>query len=431
MDKIKEVIAGFIFWVYSKIFGGTPGTRAKNFLKDLTFVFTALSLSKFFSVFIQVYIGRSLGADEYGKFALIISVSHLLYVPMLFGIGTAMVRYLAPEENDIERKKIFSSGIFSILLFTSFFSIIFYSTAGFFANLISISPRYFHAAIVMAIAYTFWVLSQKISQGLNEMRKLSAINVLWGISTAIFVVIFIDHFQGARPPVYAFIIGYVLSASIIIPEFRKNLIISFSRDYVKSLLRFSSFIVLGIFSVSVTENINKILINFFMSLEDVGIYQAYYFSTFSLVGFFVTTISMVFFPEASRHHDKKEFFLKVKMFLLKSPALFPALLLISFVILKLYGPGYPLKFLLLILFVYGSLQFFVYSLLTWFAVSIGENGAKIFTMTILIISTIMIILSFYLVQHFGIYGAVISLIFSYLIGTIFLFKKIKEELFRE
>lgn len=427
MEKIKEPLKRLIFWIYLKIFEEEPGPVVLNFIKNLGYVGIGFTLAKILSLFFQIGTGRILGSHEYGKFVLVVSISSFLYVPMLIGVGSAIVKYLAEQKDEGEKKKILSTGLFLILISTLLFSFIFYSLSNQIASISSVSQKYIFAAILMAIFVVPFIMSKRIAQGFFEMKQISAIEITWAIVSVITLAILLRYVNDARTPITALIIGYGISSLIILPRLKKHFGLTFSKKWAKILLSYGSYASLGAVSSVGIGNIDKIFINKFLGIGEVGLYQAYFFSTLGVAGFLTAIFNTVFFPEASRG-DKKVILEKIKKIVRFFPLLFPILLLCSFIILTLYGEEYEFILPLIVVFVLASLITAVYSIYGTYIASFGVRGIKVCLYSILAASAVNTLLNFVLIPRIQLYGPPISMIAGYLIGMAVLLVLTKEEL---
>lgn len=424
LEKIKRAFWVIVFFTYALILGRKPGPVAVNFIKSLGFVFSGLALSKIFSLSFQIMSGRLLGRVEYGKFALAYSISSILWVFMYLAISTAMVKYLTSAKTDKEKTEILSTGMILTVIATAVFAVLFSIISLPLAALFSVSVPYILAAIVIAVCFNIWTFAQKVCQGLNMMKKLGAINVIWGFSTLVVAAILYLYTRTAIIPIIALIAGYLVSAAFMMPDIRRYLRPGLNRKWSRIMVKYAEIGILGVLSFSVIGAINKIFLNIFLSVGDVGLYQAYQFSTLTLASFFVTGFIMVFFPESSMYKKKRVIFSKVNRFLKFSPVLYVLLFIASMFILMLYGSDYTFMLPLLLLFVFAGVITSAQTLYTCLSASTGIRGAKVSTITVGITCAINIVASLLLIPPYGLYGAVFSIIISYIIGTIYAYFKV-------
>jgi O-antigen/teichoic acid export membrane protein len=98
----------------------------------------------------------------------------------------------------------------------------------------------------------------------------------------------------------------------------------------------------------------------------------------------------------------------------------PVVFVCEFVILKIYGSKYSMNFPLMFMFAATSILAVSYSLYDWLVASQGKRGIKISTIIALITAACNIIFLFCLLPHFALYGAILSLLLSYIVGLFFI-----------
>jgi O-antigen/teichoic acid export membrane protein len=159
----------------------------------------------------------------------------------------------------------------------------------------------------------------------------------------------------------------------------------------------------------IVTNIDKLLINKYMSVSSVGIYLAYYMASMTVPEYLFRIFHSVFFPTVSKYEDKDKIYRKInKSIPYVSGWGFLFIFLGEFVILKLYGNKYPLDPLWMILFAVASICPFISGIYSWLLVSVGEHGARINAFSTVFIALVNIGLNIIFIPSMGIIGATIS-----------------------
>ena len=425
MEGTRALTQRLVFFFYALVFKEKPGPAATNFIKNLGFIFVGLTAAKLLSLFFQIYTGRVLGIVEYGKFAFVLSLSQFFWVPMMAGMGTAMVKYLASEKSDDERKRILSTSIFLIASMTAISSVILFAFSPQIAQLTNVTTTYVLAGILVALFNTVQIGTQKVYQGLGKMKKISYTQAGLNIIMSALLVLILLTVKDAAGPVTALVAGYALVSLLVLPELRRYLRPCFDARWARTIIKYGFVIVLGTLCFAVSENVNKIFLAIFLSLREVGLYQAYQFSTMSIAQFVVTAIVTVFFPLAAKRDDKKAVLSKVNRLLKMSPVFFVLLMAISSAIFLLYGSGYVFMLPLMSLFVLASVMEFAFIIYTWFSSSIGIRGVWITTTSTATVSVFAIVMGYLLIPIAGLYGAAVSTLVPYSIGTLVAFFRVK------
>jgi O-antigen/teichoic acid export membrane protein len=191
--------------------------------------------------------------------------------------------------------------------------------------------------------------------------------------------------------------------------------LSFDRGWANTLTKYGAFGLIGGASSAFYLNIDKILINRYMTLADVGIYKAYYFAFINNVIMFVGIFITVFFPTASKYKDKRTIFKRINRIIPYIITIgFPVLMVLGIIILKLYGPQYPLDVRLVILFSIAGICISIDSTYAWLMSAVGIKGIKIVSVAAVIVAVVNILLNLWLIPLIGIEGGAIAIIISYL-----------------
>ncbi|MGD0571533.1 MAG: oligosaccharide flippase family protein [Sedimentisphaerales bacterium] len=410
--------------IYKTIFGEELTPRIRSFSSDLQIVAIGTGIATFLGLVFQILAGRFLGPSEYGKYSLIQSIGMILYVPMLFGFNTAMVKYSSEKEDAERQTKIISTTYIIVIALTVVLAAFFFLFQNFFANLFHTSGDLFRLAVIFAILYAFYTIATETARGLFKMKILaifqsaSAVIILLAFLLFVFVKAVFTFESAVYPTFFAYVVVSVVLPAVFL---RKYLKLLFSKEWAGTLESYGVFAVIGGISYAIYSNIDKILINEYMTTSDLGIYKAYYLSSINVASLFSVVFNTVLFPTASRHRDRKDLFNKIaKLIPYMIVVGVPVVFVCEFVILKIYGSKYSMNFPLMFMFAATSILAVSYSLYDWLVASQGKRGIKISTIIALITAACNIIFLFCLLPHFALYGAILSLLLSYIVGLFFI-----------
>jgi len=413
-DKIEQVV----FWLYEVLFRREPAGNTKIFIKNFNYIAIGFGLSAIFGFITQILMGRFLGPEGYGKYGLVQSLSLFLYIPMSLGIGTAMVKYNA-EEDDIKRQTAIISTsllICAVLSVVSFFVLFVFSAQ--ISKIFGVTSSLMLYAIFFALFYNMHVFGTEALRGLHKMKELSIFQAFDGFLMLVLILFFIltKNFSFEISVYVAFITYFAIFLSIIF-YLRKYLSFLADTVWLRKIIKYGAFATVGAAAYVFLLNFNKILVNKYLTIDDVGIYNAYYFASTGILSVLLGMFVTVFFPMASRHKDKKSILKKIDEFM---PYLFligvPFFFIIEFIILKLYGNKYPIDVYLMTEFVVTGILIVCYNLYDYLFASHGILGIKLVAQSGIVMVLFNVILGFYLIPLFGLHGAIISLGASYLLG---------------
>jgi O-antigen/teichoic acid export membrane protein len=225
---------------------------------------------------------------------------------------------------------------------------------------------------------------------------------------------------------YSLLLAYAIQSVFIIYLIRNYFEFSIDKSWIRSLTKYSKYVVIGGLSFSVFTNIDKILINHYMSIAEIGVYRAYNYSFTSVTMIFSGMISSVLFPFASMYKDKRILFSKINhiipYFLIIG---IPFSLMLGIIVLKLYGNEYNFDIKLASVCGIGGVIMLINDLYTQLMNSTGVNGIKIVSITGIIMTFITIILNICLIPLFGILGSVLAVTAAYILSICIVYSKLK------
>jgi O-antigen/teichoic acid export membrane protein len=404
---------------HEKMYQEPMNEDVENFAKNLLFVGLGTFISALLSFLFNVIAGRVLGPAGYGNFTLAQSVAMILFIPMLLGFNTAMIRYCA-ETTDFERLRSILSTTFITVMFLTMISVILYTifidqlTAFF-----SVNPEIIWLAIIFAVLYALNTLTTSTLSGLHQMKRFAIFQPVSGLVLLASFFLFIN----IQPPsftamVYANYFAFGVVALIITFVFlRKYLVLRLDRQWLSTSWNYGTMALIGGLAFTLYSNIDRILINYYLGVESVGIYGVYYYASFAIIGLCLSIFTTVFFPTVSKTPDKYQVYKKLNKTI---PYLLffgiPGTLIGEFIILQFFGTEYPVDAGLLVLFAVSAVLVFWYTMFAWFFNADGITGVKLTVSGTLLIAIANVVLNFVLIPLAGLHGAVGATILAFALG---------------
>lgn len=417
-NTVHKTSQNFISTVYRKMYNEEMSGDVKHFITNIGYVGVGIIVSTFFSFMFNILSGRIFGPTEYGKFVLVQSIAMFLQIPMLLGIPTAMVKYTS-ENKDIDRQRtVISTSYILVSICVFFFTIIYYIYSKQISEIFSISEESFKLAIIFAHLFIFSFITTNTLRGVNEIKKYSKIKSIYGLLQLLPLILFIylTHISYTSI-VYSILISDALIGLLAFQSIKKYIRFKFELPWAKTLMNFSLFTAISDISFVIYTNTDKLLINKYMLVENVGLYNAYFYSSINVINIFAGIIATVFLPTISKYKDKDSIFKRLNKFIPYLIVLgIPFTLITEYIILNIYGKDYPFDFLLAFLFGITSVMSVWYTLYVSILTSIGIKGAKINFIGTTTIAIVNIILDIYLIPSLGLSGAIIATIFGYCCG---------------
>lgn len=422
-DFVFRTFVNLITFGYERVFHEQMSDGVKKFFKNLSYVGLGTIIATIFSFTFNILAGRILGPSGYGEFTLVQSVAMFLYIPMILGFATAMVKYNAEKEDYNRQRSIISTTYFLVFVFTIGSIFVYYLFSAQISKIFSVSVGIFYLSVIFAVLFVFYVLTTSTLKGLHEMKKYAIFQPIYGIILlSAFLIFVLINFISFEAMVFSMYLAYgITGIALLILFLRKYLKFEFNKSWVNTLTKYGMFATIGGVSFTFYTNIDKILINKYMTIADVGIYMAYYFASINVLALFSGIFITVFFPVASKYKNKAVIINRMNRFV---PYLVcvgtPFVFLCEFVILNLYGGKYPIDFLLMLLFAVTSVLVAWYGIYAWLFNSKGVRGVKLTILGTATIAIINVLLNIYLIPRLGLFGAIGSTTIAFTVGICYL-----------
>jgi O-antigen/teichoic acid export membrane protein len=406
MTKYAQRIMSVLEQLYGLVFQDRMGPGTRTFVKNLSYVSTGTLAASGLIFLSLVYIGRRLGPAEYGKYNLIIALSNFLLIWMLAGFHIAAVKYLAEDQD--RKKEIISTAFSMVVAFTLIDTGIFYALSWLLARALQIELYLFRYAILVSAVLALYYIMDAFLRGLHEMLRLSLLRVVLGVAFAL--ALFLLLLRGDRSfltPTWATVVSYLVYIAWAIGRIRTYLSFTFNKEELRRVLRYGFYAVVGTAAGSVISDVDKLIINRYLSTDQVGVYSAYMLGANIIAVKGASMFVTVFFPTVSAYKDKVPITEKIQKM---SQRTFLLLFALSFLIIlstmKSFGSKYPLNYLLVLLLALYTPLTFLSSARLWFLASFGERNIKATSLTSAAAALLISSANLLLVPRFGLYGAV-------------------------
>jgi len=414
-----------VSFIYGKVFHEKMSEGVTHFFKNLSYVGFGTFIGNAFLFTFNVLVGRLLGPLEYGKFSLVQSISMFLYVPMLMGYHNAMVKYNAEEEKYDRQKNVISTTYILVLIFTTISVIIYLFIPQKILEYFSVSNEIFDLCILFSVLYAVYMLLTATVNGLHKMKAFAMITPIYS-TILLFTFLSIAYIKplSYKLAIFSMLFSYLITSCLILIYIRKYLTYEFDRKWAHTLTNFAIYSIIGSMTFVLYPNINQILINMYMSTENLGLYNAYSFASVNIASLIFNIFNGVFFPVASKCKDKTVILKRINRiapYLIIFGTIF--IIIVEFIILNIYGSKYTIKIPLLFSFAILSILIVYYGTYNWTFSSEGLDGVKLVNKTSILIAIINVILAMFFIPYLGLIGATISTSIALVIGVYFLLSK--------
>ena len=379
---------------------------------------------------IHAGVGRILGPEGYGRYALVITITTMLIILIGNGIPTAMAKYIS-EVQDTEKARIQSIKAHAIrlqLLLMMIVTMIFFFLAPSFSLLLgdpTLTPLFRLATLIIpsfaAASFYFYYFN-----GLKRYRTQAFLKTIRSVARVLFIILLAYYFgiEGTIAgyiiaPFIVFLFAYAIDKFIVSKDFRAHYQ---KNDFQwRKLIYFAWPMTLFLLFYELMISIDLYLVKALLHSDALaGIYNAAL--TIGRIPYFLFyALTIVLLPAISHstaNHDVgRTKNIITQALRLQFLLLFPVVALMSVfakpLITFFYGQEYSAASTPLIILTFGAAFLTVFYVLS-FALS-GAGKVKIPMVFAFLGLMLNAVLSFVLIPHFGLQGAASATTFSSLI----------------
>lgn len=392
---------------------------------------------------LNIFLFRTLGIEEYGRYHYLLSIINFLSVLAIFGLDNTSLKYLSKYYAKKDYKKFFvfykkSEGfvlktsfliVFLVILSTLFlfkynteyiFAII---TCSILIPLKSLTSIYFSVLRAMEKLYLYMSLNL-IIRPMFLIMLILVLKIFFPLkinSTNYFIVNILIYFS------IVFFIKYFLKIYLPPKKISKN--ISFKPNWI--FVPFYIFLIqlINLFNIS----INNILINFYEGASAVSLFSvALHIS--NVVGFALATMNIILAPKISSlyHSSKKKDLQSNLRFIAKINLIFGSIVTLFILeygelFLKLYDNKMVASYPLILVLIIGQIFHVFCGSVTY--MMIMTKLEKHAAVSAIISAILNIIMNFIFIPSYGVIGCciatTISTIFYNFLSSIIIIKKLK------
>ena len=396
----------------------------KLFFKDILRNSFSYLLQNIFGFLIVLIIFFLKGPEHLGIFSQLYALMVIFGQLCTFGINDYVLKNTASASNDQDRKNILSNSLQNliiILIFFYFLFLIFVDYIGYYfnSNYISENLRFFP---ILIIIFTINKIFFSYLNGSRRFKEFAFFNALRPAIILINLIIFIKLKYSLGNIIYLFLITEILLLIILFSKIKFNLI-SFKKNKFFLPFIFGKKVFVNSFLSESFIRIDILVLGYFLSDDKIGIYAL---AALFFEGIYQIPILLrnVFNPNINKYYKENKineliklikYFTKISFLLTLVIVLCTMILIFSLKNLNFIEIDNVFYNLLLILLL-GNI---IYSL-----ISPSENILFIVNKPIqqslyMVFTTIInIILNFYLIKIYGLIGAAIGTLFSYVMALL-------------
>ncbi len=406
----------------------------KIIVKGAGIVFIGIIISKFLSLIYRIFIARYFGAEDYGIFSLAIAIVSFFYIFSIFGMPQVLTNLIAEnlaKKNFENIKKYSAIGIRTVFILSIFLMIILFFSAkkiSFFLKndllgeilpIIAISiPFYSTFYIIASIFLGFKKIEYKV---LSEHIFSNSFKVFF---TLFFGLLGFGLFGISVAYTLSWILTFLFSLSLlknILKIIKLDIKSFFLNDF--TLIKLSLPLLLTTFLATIIMYTDSIMIGYFKTAKDVGLYNAalplaqiLIIPSSILTSLFLPVISEIYIKE-SIESVKKIYKTVVRWtFYFVFPIYLLFLVFSKQVLYIIFGKEYISAYVALMILSSGYLFFFLTFAVRQIIIMFKKTK-NIFYISLLTAST-NVFMNLFLIPKFSINGAAFASFLSYFMGFI-------------
>lgn len=385
----------------------------KRFLQDSLIYSVPNFLSKGISLILIPVYTNILTPDDFGSFDLFMVFSSIVNLVVALEVSQGLARYYTTESN-ISLKKLYAS---SALWFTATcylaFAILLYLFTTELSTMIFGRPNLteaFHIGVLYIFFNGIFLIAHSILRWDLRSRDFAIVSITLTMATflgSIYFVYFLN--MGLFGILLGMLVGVIVALALTLLYLRHNIDLHLNWIYTLKMLKFSFPLVFSGLAVWAWLSIDRLMINHFLSLSDVGIYGigCRLASTVTLLtaGFQVSLTPLIY-ANYQKDNTPRDLAKLLRYFVLAALYAYLILTVFSDELLKIFTSDF-----------YHSAS----SLIIYLVPSVFLGGMYIFapgvvlakkTYLVALINiaagAVNIVLNFFLIQAYGIVGAAFS-----------------------
>ncbi len=361
-----------------------------------------------------------LTTSEYGVWGLLSITGQMMGIVFSLHIVPALFRSYFDYHDDDNRKSVVSTALFLIVISCFILLIIGFLVSDYLSILIFGNKKY-NMLILLIIVVTIFRNLHRVPFAVLRVQKESIqytifqlLFLLVGIAIIIYLVTIKN--LGVLGIVFGHLIAALLLFLFLFPYVRKNLVLKFSRFEAKRMIHYGAPLVLAGISGFVFTYADRYLINYFLTLSEVGIYTLGYQIGMVMTVILINPTKLIWGPmflSVKEHSNFSDFCSKALTYVILIGAfLFLILSLLSKEVIQIisneeYWRAYKIVPLI-------ALTYFIWSSRPILEVGIAlKRKTKITAWYFFIGATINVILNLFLIPLYGIMGAAFATLFAF------------------
>lgn len=371
-----------------------------------------------------------LTTEEYGILAILEVISAFMVAVLGFKLSTAMMRWSSNEDSTQKTKAILFTTFVSAVIILALLNLTLQPLTEQLSNLFFGSLNFKDYFVILIVSASFEILNLFSLDLLRLKEKpIFFVTVSMIRLTVILVLnVYFVKYQGIGVVgiILSQLIGNVVLFLITLPFLIKNMVFKFLKDEIKPMLRYSIPLIFSTTSMMLLTMGDRFLIKYYLNYSEVGVYSLGYKLASVMNMLVIQSFQNGFLPIAYKNYDKPD----AQRFFSKTLTYYSFILVLCGLGLSLFSEeviilfsknaefniAYTVVPFIALAFVFKGIQY-VYSLGLHFAKKTKYNASIVMGAAIINLG-----LNVLLIPNFGIYGAAIATIITWVLMSTAFYK---------
>jgi stage V sporulation protein B len=252
----------------------------QRFARDVGLSFASIAISSLVHLILRVFLARYVGPADLGLYTLAFTFYSFGMLLSAFGIGWALVKYVAESKEDTSHTgRLLSIGAAFSLLIGCISCLALYLSAPWIAVSFFHMPELGALLRIVAFALPFIAVEKATLGFLNGLRRMglyTVVNVSQNVLTVALTLALVLLGYGVNGAVLALVLPVALLSSFSVFAVRRSLrkpAIGQYAPVARTLLRFGTYVVLASAIGMALYNTDRIMLGYFLDNVAVGIYS--------------------------------------------------------------------------------------------------------------------------------------------------------------
>lgn len=281
----------------------------KAFLKDSALYTLPAIVSRGLAIITIPIYTRALSTSDYGAFDLLMVFANLINLTIALEVSQGVARFYAAEQDEAKRVGYASSAFWFTLLCYSIFALLALIFSESLSSLVMGADglqRCFQIGVLYIWFNGLFLLMQNQFRWELRSKKFAIVSLIVALTTAA-IAIYLTFYKhlGLEGFMLGMLSGVVCGVIYCLWHLRHTFKVVFNMRLLSEMLKFSAPLVPSGIAVFLTTYIDRLMINHYLTLADVGIYGIA-FRLAAVIGVIILGFQMALTPLIYTHYQKAD-----------------------------------------------------------------------------------------------------------------------------